>query len=200
MKYLIVGAMLMAGCAGAFAQSEGNGLYLEGFGETTEQSQQVATEQTEAEMEKPTQAELEKQAANSVGKNGEAQWYVAMDYAGFEFELPAGLQVQKGSSLIGKSADGTFGVSMSNVEKQGSDQKMAFELCRRLATSMHLPNPKVEKVNYGKCGGAKATGVLEGQQVTVLVLPYRGQEVTTVILASPNREEWVNHFLQTLKR
>ena len=123
-----------------------------------------------------------------------------MDYAGFEFEVPAGMQTQKGSSLLSKSDDGTFGLSMSNVEKPGSNQKIAYEVCRRLATSMHLPSPKVEKVHYGKCGGAKATGMLEGHQVTVLVLPYDNQEVTAVILSSPGRQEWVDHFLQTLKR
>jgi len=42
--------------------------------------------------------------------------------------------------------------------------------------------------------------MLEGHQVTVLVLPYDNQEVTAVILSSPGRQEWVDHFLQTLKR
>lgn len=144
--------------------------------------------------------EIKQQAAGNVGKDGEAQWFVSMDYADFEFELPAGIQVQKGSSFIAKYPDGTFGVSMSNVEKKGSNQKLAYEVCRRLATTMQLPDLQVEKVKYGKCGGAKASGTLEGQQVTVLVLPYRDQEVTAVILASPEREEWAGHFLRTLRR
>lgn len=164
-------------------------------------AQTTNTQQEEnSTMERPTRAELEKQAAGSVGANGQANWYVGMDYAGFEFELPAGMQTQKGSSLLSKSEDGSFGLSMSNVSKPGANQKIAYEVCRRLATSMHLPDPKVEKVHYGKCGGAKASGELEGQQVTVLVLPYNDQEVTAVILSSPQRQEWVDHFLRTLKR
>ncbi len=139
-------------------------------------------------------------AGNTVTDDGKANWYVNMDYAGFEFELPAGTVIDKGSSLIAKYPDGTFGLSMTNVEKRGSNQKIAFELCQRLASSMHMPDARVERVQYGRCGGAKASGEIEGQQVTVLVLPYNGQEVTTVIIATPGRSEWVDHFLRTLKR
>lgn len=138
--------------------------------------------------------------APAVDEKGEAQWFINMDYAGFDFELPAGTVVQKGSSFVAKYPDGSFGISMSNVEKKGVNQKLAFEVCRRLATSMHMPNPHVEKVHFGKCGGAKASGILEGQHVTVMVLPYNDQEVTTVIIATPERQEWVDHFLKTLKR
>lgn len=139
-------------------------------------------------------------ARNAVADDGTAQWFVDMSYAGFDFQLPAGTVVEKNSSLVAKYPDGSFGVSMSNVEKRGSNQDLAFKLCRQLATSMHLSNPKVQKVTFGKCKGAKASGVLEGQEVTVLVLPYSGQEVTTVILATPNRTDWVDHFLRTLSR
>ena len=134
-----------------------------------------------------------------VNANGEPNWFINMDYAGFNFELPAGTVVQKGSSLIAKYPDGSFGVSMSNIAKP-SRQKYAYEICRRNVEEMKLENASVEKVKYGKCAGAKASGTLEGSKVTILVLPYDDQEVTTVILASPNREEWVNHFLRTLKR
>lgn len=134
-----------------------------------------------------------------VKENGEANWYINMDYAGFKFELPAGTVVERGSSLLAKYPDGSFGVSMSNVAKP-SKQKFAYEICQRNVLEMKLKNAKVEKVKYGKAAGAKATGDLEGQKVTMLVLPYDDQEVTTVILATPNREEWVNHFLETLKR
>lgn len=44
------------------------------------------------------------------------------------------------------------------------------------------------------------SGKVEGQLVTVLVLPYDDQEITTVIMATPNRNDWVNHYLETLKR
>lgn len=136
---------------------------------------------------------------NPVTANGEPNWYINMDYAGFEFELPAGTVVEKGSSFVAKYPDGTFGVSMTNVAKP-SKQKFAYEICRRNVAEMKLKDATVEKVKYGKCSGAKATGTLEGQKVTLLVLPYDDQEVTSVILATPNREEWVNHFLRTLKR
>lgn len=127
-------------------------------------------------------------------------WYLNLDYAGFNFEVPAGSVVEKGSGMIIKYPDGTFGVSLTNTEERGVNQKRAFEVCRLLATKMHLPNPHVEKANFGKSKGAKATGELEGQQVTVLVLPYNDQQVTTVVLASPDRKEWTDHFLRTLKR
>lgn len=135
-----------------------------------------------------------------IGKDGQAEWYVNMDYAGFEFELPAGIVVDKGSSLVAKYPDGTFGVSMSNETEHGTNQKIAFELCRRLATELKLPNPKVNKVCFGRSNGAKATGMLEGTEVTILVLPHDGEQMTTVMLAAPQRSAWAEHFLQTLKR
>lgn len=135
-----------------------------------------------------------------VGKDGQAEWYINMDYAGYEFELPAGIMVDKGSSFVAKYPDGSFGLSMSNESEKGTNQKIAFEICRRMATELKIPNPHVDKVKYGKCNGAKATGELEGSKVTILVLPYDGEQVTTVMLATPERSEWVDHFLRTLKR
>lgn len=142
----------------------------------------------------------EQQAAAADSTETEPNWFVNMDYAGFDFQIPAGTIVQKGSSFLAKHPDGTFGVSMTNIEKPGANQKIAFEVCSRMADTMKLANAEVMKVKYGKCAGAKATGTLEGQQVTVVVLPYDDQEVTTVILATPSRQEWVNQFLRTLKR
>ena len=135
-----------------------------------------------------------------IGKDGQAEWYVNMDYADYEFELPAGVVVDKGSSLIAKYPDGTFGLSMSNESEKGSNQKIAFEICRRMSTELKLQDTHVDKVKYGKCNGAKATGSMEGRNVTILVLPYDGEQVTAVLLAAPERSAWADHFLQTLKR
>lgn len=135
-----------------------------------------------------------------IGKDGQAEWYVNMDYAGYEFELPAGVVVDKGSSLVSKYPDGTFGLSMSNESGKGSNQKIAFEICRRMATELDLQDTHVDKVKYGKCNGAKATGGMESRDVTILVLPYDGEQVTAVMLSTPERRAWADHFLQTLKR
>ena len=123
-----------------------------------------------------------------------------MDYSGFEFQIPAGTVVQKGSSFLAKYPDGSFGVSMTNIAKPGANQKIAYEVCQRMAETMKMPNPDVMKVKYGKFAGARAQGTIEGQQVTIVVLPYDGEEVTSVLLATPSRQEWVNQFLRTLKR
>lgn len=134
----------------------------------------------------------------------EPDWYMALDYAGFEFELPAGCVVDKNSSLVAKYPDGSFGVSMSNVEKRGSNQKIAKEVCNMTAQAFKLPNAKVKEIEVGsglaKSKGAMTSGKLEGQDITILVLPYNGQELTTVVLATPNRLGWVNHFIDSLKR
>lgn len=126
-------------------------------------------------------------------------WFLSLDYAGFGFEIPAGSIVEKGSTLMARYPDGSFGVSMSNQEVRGSDQRRAFELCRMLATQMHLDNPEVKKVTIGGVKGAKAVGGLEGRTVTVLILPTNDQELTTVIMASDNRQDWTDHFLRTMK-
>ena len=54
-----------------------------------------------------------------------ADWFVNMDYSGFEFQIPAGTVVQKGSSFLAKYPDGSFGVSMTNIAKPGANQKIA---------------------------------------------------------------------------
>lgn len=125
--------------------------------------------------------------------------YINSEYSGFRFELPAGSIIEKGENLVAKYPDGSFGVSMINVARP-SKQKIALEVCRRNAADMRLKNARVEKVKYGDASGAKATGELEGQHVTILVLPYGNREFTTVILATPSRTEWVDHFLETLRK
>lgn len=129
-----------------------------------------------------------------------ADWYVNMDFSGFEFELPAGLIVDKGTTFVAKHPDGSFGLSMANEKKRGANQNTAYDVCRMLAKELRLPQPVVEKVKYGKCSGARATGKLEGRDITILVLPYDNNQVTTVLLATPDRQAWTAHFLETLKR
>lgn len=140
------------------------------------------------------------QRESMVGKDGKAEWYVNMDYAGFEFELPAGVVVDKGPKLVARYPDGSFGLSMVNEAGGGTNQKIAFELCRRIAKEQNIPDMKVEKVKYGKCSGAKASGEADGIETTILVLPYDSEQVTAVLMCTPQRSEWVNHFLRTLKR
>lgn len=182
-RYLILTLALAAvGGTGAFAQTETETAKPDLTGEST-----------------PNMKELARQAEGSVGTDGSAQWYVDMDYAGFDFKIPAGTIVEKGSTLTAKYPDGSFGLSMAN-ENKGSNQKIAFRICRRLASEMKIPNAAVDKVSYGKSDGARATGTLDGQQVTILVLPYGNEQVTIVALNSPAREEWKNQFLRTLKR
>lgn len=183
MKKIITAAIAAALCAiGAYAQNE---MPRPDLGEDI-----VETVDTVA---------LSQQAPDAVGQDGQAQWFVNMDYAGFEFEIPAGTIVDKGSKLLARYPDGTFGLSMLNEAKQ-SNQKIAFEVCRRMAAEMKIPNAHVEKVKFGSSNGAKAQGMIEGQLVTLLVLPYSDQQVTTVMLATPNHQDWVDHFLRTLKR
>ena len=132
-----------------------------------------------------------------------AHWYVPLSYGGFDFEIPAGSIVQKDSKMLVKYPDGSFGVSMEN-ESVGLTQKIAFEKARMYATKYKLTDPKVEKVTVGNSKGgtphgARAKGMLENHEVTVLILPVNDQQVTTVIMATPNRQEWANHFVNSMK-
>lgn len=138
-------------------------------------------------------------AADPNDPMSQLDWYLSLDYDGYEFEVPAGCVVEKGPKMLIKYPDGTFGVSMTSSEALGMNQKRAVEICRRMTQAMKLPNPWIEKIKCGKAGGAKATGVYEGQNVTVLVLPYDGREITAVMLASPARKEWAEHFIESLK-
>lgn len=149
----------------------------------------------------------EQAATDTIGKShsafvtstGEANWFIDMNYNGFTFQIPAGTLVERGSGFTAKYPDGSFGLSMNTVDKP-MNQKYSYEVCKRLAATLKIPNPDIKKVKYGRCRGAMTSGKVEGQLVTVLVLPYDDQEITTVIMATPNRNDWVNHYLETLKR
>lgn len=143
--------------------------------------------------------QVARQAEGNIGKDGSAQWFVDMDYSGFNFKIPAGTIVEKGSTLVAKYPDGSYGISMAN-ESLPSNQKIAFQVCRRLATEMNIPDAKVNKVSYGRSNGARATGNINGQEVTILVLPYDNQQVTAVVLNTPRRADWTRQFLSTLTR
>lgn len=127
-----------------------------------------------------------------------ANWYVPLNYGGFDFEIPAGSIVDKNSKLLAKYPDGSFGVSMENEAVQ-LEQKIAFEKARMYATQYKLVDPKVEKVTISGIKGAKAVGTLENHVVTVLILPVSDQQLTTVIMATPDRKEWSDHFIESLK-
>lgn len=128
-----------------------------------------------------------------------ANWFVPISYGGFDFEIPAGSIVEKNSKLVVKYPDGSFGVSMEN-EAIAGDQKMAFEKAKMYARQYKLADSKCERVNAGGIKGARAEGMLEKHKVTVLILPVDDQQVTTVIMATPERSEWAQHFVNSMKR
>ena len=128
-----------------------------------------------------------------------ADWYIPLNYAGFDFEIPAGSLVDKGSKIVVKYPDGTFGVSMEN-EALAANQKIAFEKARSYAKRYELKDAHVDKVTIAGVKGAKAAGMLENHKVTILILPVNDQQLTTVLMATPERSEWANHFISSLKR
>ncbi len=46
--------------------------------------------------------------------------------------------VEKGSTVMVKYPDGTFGLSMVNEGDSGANQKIAFELCRRVVKRLDI--------------------------------------------------------------
>lgn len=126
-------------------------------------------------------------------------WFVNHEFDGLSFQLPGGMQVEKGSAFIAKYPDGTFGVSMEKINK-ASTKNIAYKLCERLADSMHLPRGGVKKMSFGKAKGAKAEGMIEGMKVTCIVLAYDDHQVQIVAMSTPAHEAWVRHFLETLKK
>ncbi len=139
-------------------------------------------------------------AQSAEGTSAEMPWYIPLSYNGFNFDIPAGSIVEKGSTILVKYPDGSFGLSISNVESEGGGQQAAFLTCRRLATQLKLEDASVRKETIGGVDGAVAKGRLEDRDVTVIILPVSGQETTMVMMATPNRQAWADHFRQSITR
>lgn len=125
---------------------------------------------------------------------------LTLEYAGFEFHVPAGAMVQKDSRMTVTYPNMKFGISMVNQSVRGSNQKRAFEMCQRSAADFHLRDAKVEKINVDGAKGAKATGYSEGMDVTILILPTNDNELTMVIMAEPGKEELTKSVINSMKR
>lgn len=138
-------------------------------------------------------------AAPVEGNATATDWFVTIDYNGYEFEIPAGCLVEKGPTVVAKYPDGTFGVSMSNVESIGTSQRNCIEVCKRLVKQLKLKDAKIENKKVGKVEGAKATGEFDGTLVTILILPYDDQETTAIIMAAPGRQAWADHLVETMR-
>lgn len=134
------------------------------------------------------------------GTSAEMPWYIPLSYNGFNFDIPAGSIVEKGSTILVKYPDGSFGLSISNVESEGGGQQAAFLTCRRLATQLKLEDANVRKETIAGVNGAIARGMLEDREVTVIILPVSGQETTMVMMATPNRQAWADHFRTSISR
>lgn len=147
--------------------------------------------------QEPASATQESAAANA--QHTQNEWYVNTDFDGMNFQLPGGIQIERGSAFLAKYPDGTFGVSMEKINKSAT-KKVALNLCERLADSLHIPRAGVKKVSFGKAKGAKAQGIIEGKLVTCIVLAYDDHQLQIVIMADKNREAWVKHFLNTLNK
>ena len=190
-KIIMAAVLVAAGnlwvCAQETTQVENNG------------SQGASQATTQSTSQAGSQAAPGSGSSTFVNSEGEPTWSLNMDYSGFEFQVPAGSVVERGSSFVSKYPDGSFGLSMKN-ETKAANQKIAFETCKRLAQELRIPNPDVRKMSYGKCRGARAIGKLDGRLVSVIVLPYDDQQITAVVMASPEREEWLNQFMRSLKK
>ena len=152
--------------------------------------QAVVAQDPEGELQIRLKSETENQTA-------EAQQYMTLDYDGFMFRVPTGMKTERGSDLKVLSPDGTFGISMT-IDRQPSTKKIAAKLCERLADSMHIPRNSVKKVKFGRVSGATAAGKIEGKNVTIFVLPHDDHQLQIVIMANPEREEWVKQFIDSL--
>ena len=140
------------------------------------------------------EAETQQSAATA-----EKNWTVTSQFDGLTFDLPAGLKTERGTSYTALSPDGTFGVTMTRVNHP-STKKIAFKLCERLADSMGMPRQLVKKMNYGKAKGAQAQGLIDGKNVTCIVLALDDYQEQIVVMADPSRADWMRLFLNTLRK
>lgn len=136
---------------------------------------------------------------NVTNESGDTLWYVGQDFDGLYFQLPNGLKITKGSEFTALSPDGSFGINMVKIN-QPSTRKISVDLCKRAADSFHIPRSGVKKVSFSGVKGARAEGIIEGKKVTIVVLPFDEHQVQIVLMSDSNREDWVKHFLSTLKR
>lgn len=121
------------------------------------------------------------------------------DFDSLWFQIPAGTTVEKGSQYKAFFPDGSFGINMIKINRP-ANRKISVKLCERAADSLHIPRTSVKKVSFGKAKGAMGEGVVDGKLVKIIVLAYDDHQIQIVIMADKNREEWVKHFLSSLKK
>ena len=113
--------------------------------------------------------------------------------------MPDGSTELLGNGLTVKYPDGTFGVSVSVESRRGSDQKRCLQLCRKLASQMHIKDAQVTKVKINGKNGAVASGFLESQRVSIAILPSGSKEITCIVMNDPTRAPWADRVLRTLR-
>lgn len=124
--------------------------------------------------------------------------YNKVEYKGFRFDVPENCQSSGSSSLVIRSVDGRFGISVDVGDANGSDRKRVAGLCTDLARSMRLKNAKVENVKVNGMKGAVATGRMEGRDVTIAIFPSGQKEIRCIMIYDPANESWARRFLSSL--
>lgn len=133
-------------------------------------------------------------------QSGQTVGFMPVEYDGFWFDVPEGSIITEEYSKVAKYPDGSFGVSATTAHVRGSNQKRALEVCKAAAGQMRLANAKVGKYSVNGLKGALASGTIEGQTVTIVVLPANDKELTTVVIATPARSEWTDKVISSIRK
>lgn len=125
---------------------------------------------------------------------------LTVDFKGFEIKVPADALVEEDDRLVVKLSDGTLGASLSVASAKGSDRKRCLRMVSDLASRLHIRDAKVRKVKVNGMQGAIASGILESQQVSVLMLPSKGKELTCIIMNDASRASMAERMIGSLSR
>lgn len=126
---------------------------------------------------------------------------LSLDYAGFDFQVPAGAIVTKDAKMNITYDNMVFGMNLTNQVVRGSNQKRAYELCEGYAKKFELKGARVEKVTVGGAKGARAVGMLDDDkmEVMILILPTNDNELTAVLMYDPRNRQVANDVVASMK-
>lgn len=121
------------------------------------------------------------------------------EYQGFTMLIPAPSDTRTTpDEAIIKTPDGTLGMSLKIESDRGATPEAALQMCRRMATELHVKGATVSHLSIHGLRGARLQGTTEGLPITVLILADKGKYLKLVIIHTPEQSDLTNIIIDSI--